>query len=218
MAVDDAEHSLAADELLIIQFARSPQPGRVKTRMMPTLTANQACQLHEDLLLWTCRQLCTSGIGPVELWLSGDAQHPIVRQCRDYGVSAVRQQNGDDLGQRMQGALVDGLSRYRQVILVGSDCPGIDAGYLQRAYRELTRHSVVLGPADDGGYVLIGAREDCPGVFKGISWGQDSVYAQTVSALDQQNLSWTALGSLPDIDRPEDLVIWQALVQSAAVS
>jgi uncharacterized protein len=209
---------LPSEETLLIQFARSPDPGRVKTRMMPTLTANQACELHENLMLWTCRQLCTSGVGPVELWLSGDAGHSIVRQCCDLGVHTLRQQSGGDLGQRMHGALGDGLSRYRQVLLVGSDCPGIDASYLSLACRSLESHAVVLGPAVDGGYVLIGARGDCPGVFEGISWGQDKVYEQTVLALESRNLSWSALPVLADIDRPEDLEIWRAAVGSAAHS
>ena len=62
----------ASGDILLIQFAKSPAPGEVKTRMMPELTAHQACELHRDLLLWSCARLCESGLGPLELWVSGD--------------------------------------------------------------------------------------------------------------------------------------------------
>jgi rSAM/selenodomain-associated transferase 1 len=212
----DAEAERDPGGLLLIQFAKSPVPGQVKTRMFPTLSAIESCALHEELVLWTCSQL--NAVGAVELWVSGGLEHPLFATCKRHGVSAVRQQIGDNLGGRMYNALADGLSRYQQVILVGSDCPFIDAEYLQMARRALDSHSVVLGPADDGGYVLIGAREHSPAVFTGVEWGQSSVFAQTVELLMRQNIDWISLESLPDIDRPEDLPKWNALKNTKALS
>ena len=212
----DAKPARGRGELLLIQFAKSPVSGQVKTRMFPTLRAEESCALHEELVLWTCGQLCA--VGTVELWVSGGIEHPIFAVCESLGVSAVRQQIGHDLGERMYNALADGLSRYQQVILVGSDCPFIDAKYLRTARRALDSHAVVLGPADDGGYVLIGAREHSPAVFTGIEWGQTSVFAQTVELLMHQNIDWIPLESLPDIDRPEDLPKWNALKNTEAFS
>jgi rSAM/selenodomain-associated transferase 1 len=201
----------ARDKMLLIQFAKAPVPGEVKTRMMPALSALQACELHQELLLWTCRQLCAARVGTVELWVSGDPDHSVFRQCVRHGVARIQQQAGADLGERMAGAMADGLARYEQVILVGSDCPSIDRRYLQLAAAALAAHSVVLGPADDGGYVLIGANEVKPELFRGIAWGKSGVFAETVALLERHRVNWTALDFLPDIDRPGDLPIWRAL-------
>lgn len=198
-------------DVLLIQFAKSPVPGQVKTRMMPFLDANQAAALHRDLLLWTCRRLCTSGIGSVEVWVSGNPDHEVFTQCREHGVIGIRSQVGADLGERMRHALADGLQRYRQVILVGSDCPSLDEHYLRSAQCALVSHPVVLGPADDGGYVLIGATDLYPELFVDIPWGRSDVFAETVKSLQRIQVGWQTLGSLPDIDRPEDLAIWRML-------
>jgi glycosyltransferase A (GT-A) superfamily protein (DUF2064 family) len=115
-------------------------------------------------------------------------------------------------------ALASGLARSEQVILVGSDCPWLGAGELQSAAAALERASVVLQPALDGGYVLIGT-----GVapqrawFEGIAWGGDRVYADTLDRLRLGGVDWEALGPLPDIDRPEDLPRWRALRAASAI-
>ncbi|MBT4522275.1 MAG: glycosyltransferase [Halieaceae bacterium] len=199
------------NDLLLIQFAKAPLAGTVKTRMMPTLTAEEACALHWELMLWTCRNLNQAHIAPVELWISGDCRHPAVQQCRELGVKAVREQRGTDLGRRMYHALQQGLARYSQVILVGSDCPQIDAAYLAQAVAVLEDHSLVLGPATDGGYVLIGARDIWPEIFTDIQWGEDSVYADTVERINICDLSWAKIDTLTDIDRPSDLPRWTEL-------
>jgi rSAM/selenodomain-associated transferase 1 len=197
--------------LLLIQFSRAPQEGRVKTRMMPFLSAVDACELHCELTLWTCRQLLECGLGDVEISVAGDTQHALFARCQAMGVTRVSRQRGADLGHRMYDALNRGLAQYTSVILVGSDCPGIDSAYLQQAVMALHTAPVVLGPATDGGYVLIGARTIMKEVFQEIPWGGDQVYARTGLALARAGLCWTALPLLTDIDRPEDLPGWEAL-------
>lgn len=202
--------------VLLIQFARAPQVGQVKTRMMPHLSAQQACDLHSELVLWTSGQLARSGVGDVELSVAGDTAHPLFAQCRGLGITRVSSQRGPDLGQRMFAALRDGLLRYSRVILVGSDCPGIDRAYLRQAVLALERAPVVLGPAADGGYVLIGARQIRQELFCGIAWGTAQVYGETAARLRHLGLDWVDLPTLADVDRPEDIAHWDAIKSGSA--
>ncbi|MCB1709492.1 MAG: TIGR04282 family arsenosugar biosynthesis glycosyltransferase, partial [Halioglobus sp.] len=149
------------DGCLLIQFAREPVAGAVKTRMIPQLTPQQACDLHSELVLWTAGRLAAARLGRVELAVAGDRGHALFQRCLGLGVAGLSAQRGADLGERMHNALLDGLTRFERVLLVGSDCPGIDRAYLVQALAALEQAEVVLGRAEDGGYVLIGARRVC---------------------------------------------------------
>ena len=201
-------------EALFIQFAKEPVPGLVKTRMQPTLSAEQACALHTDLLLWVCRTLCEAKQADVELWVSGGRNHPAFEACRALGIDDLQTQSGGDLGDRMFQAISESLDHHQKIVLVGSDCPQIDADYLRRALLALDHNSLVLGPATDGGYVLIGATAIQAALFQGVSWGTDAVFGETVQRIEAQGFGWSQLRPLADIDRPEDLSVWQALCNS----
>jgi len=203
--------AVSAGSCLLLQFAREPVVGAVKTRMMPELSASEACELHCELVLWTSDSLLAAGLGPVEMVVAGAVEHPLFVRCRDRGLAGIGRQRGEGLGERMYHALAGGLLRYERVILVGSDCPGIDRQYLHSAVMALDSTEVVLGPALDGGYVLVGARGINQGMFEGIVWGSDTVMASTRERLRQLAVKWTELPPLADIDRPEDLPVWQAL-------
>jgi rSAM/selenodomain-associated transferase 1 len=205
-------------ELLLQQFAKAPVAGSVKTRMIPSLDAREACTLHEQLLTWTGTQLLAAQLAPVELWVSGSGNYPVFNRLLAQGVSGLREQSGPDLGARMYHALADGLARHEQVILVGSDCPAIDAAYLALAVTALASNDLVLGPADDGGYVMIACRRVVPEVFADIRWGTDSVLAETVVRVRAAGLDYELLPSLCDIDRPEDLAYWYELSSSQHIS
>jgi rSAM/selenodomain-associated transferase 1 len=198
-------------EALIIQFAKLPIPGQVKTRMLSSLSPIEACELHSELMLWTCRTLTQANLADAELWLSDGGEHASIRACQDMGITAVQSQKGSDLGERMFHAISDGLLRYRKLVLVGSDCPAIDERYLADAFTALDTESLVLGPASDGGYVLIGATHIDASLFQGVSWGSGSVLDETRERLVASGLRWSELGSLPDIDRPDDLPVWEAI-------
>ena len=119
---------------------------------------------------------------------------------------------GDDLGDRMQYALASGLRRAAAVLLVGSDCPEIDAGYLRAATRALQHVDLVLGPALDGGFVLIGVRRPVSdGVFTNVRWGSETVLEETLNGAQAAGYSVQLLTALQDIDRPEDLPAWEGL-------
>lgn len=199
----------AVSRALFIQFAREPVPGRVKTRMLAALDPVQACELHRELVLWTAGRLVGSGLAPVELCVTGDPGSPLFQECRALGVRAVLPQRGVDLGERMYRALEEGLRRADKVVLVGSDCPAIDARYLQGALDALDGGPVVLGPASDGGYVLIGVTALKRRWFEDVSWGGGEVYARTRERLEETGAHWQALEPLQDIDRPEDLPHWR---------
>lgn len=206
----------SAGQVLLIQFAKAPCVGRVKTRMIPHLTPRQACELHCELVRWTSRQLLASGLGDVELAVAGDSSDPLFKQVQGLGQVAISGQSGAGLGMRMYRAIHDGLQRYRRVILVGSDCPAIDRTYLRNAVQALDSAPLVFGPAQDGGYVLIGARRIERELFAGVSWGTAQVYGQTKRIMGQLGLDWMELPALADVDRPEDLALWYQLREAQA--
>lgn len=201
----------ARQDALIIQFAKTPIPGQVKTRMLGSMNAAEACELHCELMLWTCRTLTRANLADVELWVSGGCEHSTIRACQKLGVAAVHSQTGSDLGERMFHAISDGLLRYRKLVLVGSDCPAIDERYLADALKALDDESLVLGPANDGGYVLIGATHIEASLFQGVSWGSGAVLDETRERLAASGHGWCELNTLPDIDRPGDLPLWEVI-------
>jgi len=198
-------------DVLLIQFAREPIPGQVKTRMFPTLSSGEACELHRKLVLWTIGVLSSAALGEVELHVTGRADSPFFQQCSELGVQRIQTQSGRDLGERMYRAMRSGLEKHAAVILVGSDAPQLDAAYLRDAMAALAESEVVLGPALDGGYVLFGARRLERAWFEGVDWGTDRVFATTVRRLESTGTRWRALLPLQDIDRPQDLPLWRAV-------
>jgi glycosyltransferase A (GT-A) superfamily protein (DUF2064 family) len=174
-------------DVAVLVFARTPLPGRVKTRLVPRLGEWRAARLHARLTAHALRIASASGCGPVEL-------HDTAKQ------------RGADLGSRMHRALANSLRRHRGAIVIGADCPALRPSHLRRAARWLAGGAdVVLGPAEDGGYVLIGAKRVSPRLFSGIAWGSSSVYEATTRRLCELNYRWRALETLWDVDRPEDL-------------
>jgi uncharacterized protein len=187
-------------DVAVIVFSRAPVPGRVKTRLVPRLGDWGAARLHARL---TAQALCTAraaGCGPVELHIS--APHSRLR--------GATVQRGSGLGERMQHALASALRRHRGAIIIGADCPALRAGDVRRAARLLAGGcEVVLAPAEDGGYVLIGARRLPPALFSGIEWGAASVYRATTERLSDTR--WRALRQFWDVDRPQDLERFRSL-------
>jgi hypothetical protein len=201
----------ARSNTLVQQFARAPRVGAVKTRLQPPLTAGAACALHCELVRWTSTTLAAADFSAVELWVTDSPDDPLFRDCLELGMGAVRLQQGGDLGARMLFALNHGLARYPRVLLVGSDCPQLDVHYLDRAATALLRHELVLGPARDGGYVLLGARRPVAPLFANMPWGSDGVLALTLQRARALGLATALLEPLTDIDRPADLPHWEAL-------
>ncbi len=194
----------------LIQFAKRPIPGLVKTRLIPELGEKEATWVHETLLKKTLNTLIDSHLGEVQLWWdkAWDDQ-AYLNNLGANGTFKVFSQEGEDLGQRMYNALSSQLKVFKKVILVGSDCPVLSASYLEQAIRTLDSADLVLGPSDDGGYVLIGATRMSSTILGNTQWGTPSVLATTTRQAENGGLALRLLPELWDVDLPEDYRRWR---------
>jgi len=194
----------AADGLAL--FTRAPMLGAVKTRLAASIGAAEALGAHRVLVEGSLARLADDGRWCTELWVEGDLRHPeVVGWCRRHALVAMRQR-GDDLGGRMRATLVDMLSRYRRAVLTGCDCPTIDASYVAAAFAALDECDVVIGPAEDGGYGLIGVSGRVPEVFTGVPWGSPEVLNATLDRARDLGASVRLLDEVWDVD---DLAGWE---------
>lgn len=186
----------------ILVFCKAPQIGKVKTRLAENIGKAAATAVHEQLARHCLQQVVSYALAPVELWCAPDVTHEFFQQChKDLGVT-LKQQLGEDLGQRMQHALRETLRNDSPVILIGTDCPGLSAEYISTALLATSLGSTVIGPAEDGGYVLLGVSELEDDIFVDMPWGTEEVYAKTMARLSGKIES---LSPLWDVDRIEDL-------------
>ena len=194
-----------ATAFTVIVLARAAVPGAAKTRLVPALGPERAAALQRHLTELALRRVQAAG-AVAELWIAGviDAA---VRELAAAHHAELRQQPEGDLGDRMLAALADAHRQGRHGLLIGTDCPAQQPSDLELAGRLLENHDVVLQPALDGGYVLIGTREPHPPLFRGIHWGSDAVLAQTRSRCAALALRCAELRALPDLDRPEDMAL-----------
>ena len=188
-------------DCLLIQFAKFPRLGGVKTRLKPLLQDDGCFQLHLELMSCVNENLKASGIFQI-LSIDQLGQYDTINQLA--GHTPILLQQGDDLGERMQHALAWGLQRAKKVIIVGSDCPVIKAQHLKLITEKLNSASHAFIPAEDGGYVLIACTQVLPEIFEGIAWGTEHVMQQTRDKLQQAKQSAFYAEPLWDVDRPED--------------
>jgi uncharacterized protein len=195
-----------AEGTIIQLFAKAPDAGAVKTRLIPRLGATGAARFHENLVRHALASACEAKLAEVVLYCAPDCEHPFFIRCaEEFGV-ALRTQSTGNLGDRMHDALREGLRERAHVLLMGTDCPALHAGRLQAAAAAFAPGiDLVFVPAEDGGYVLIGAREIDRMVFANVSWGSATVMQQTRDRLMQLGWSWSEQPTLWDVDRVEDL-------------
>jgi rSAM/selenodomain-associated transferase 1 len=209
----------------LLVFARFPEPGAVKTRLIPALGAEGAARLHGWLL---ARTLVVAGAFAVEnpealeLWYTG-ADEAAMRRWLDGALAAdatglagvsLRPQTEGDLGERLNTAFARVFAEgARAAVTIGTDCPALATETLAAAFAKLAEREVVLGPAADGGYYLIGLRRPEPELFRGISWGGPEVLAETLARAREATLEVGTLDTLADVDRPEDLEFVPELVR-----
>ena len=205
----------------ILVFAKAPVAGSVKTRLIPALGADGAAGLHADLLRQIIERIAVARterrqewpatpvapVAPVELWCAPDSRHALFQDLEQRFDLGLRAQCGGDLGERLLRASADALTRARAVVLIGSDCPDMTADILASALALLAQPNVdaVLGPAADGGYVLLALRQAEPLLFRGIPWGGERVADITRQRLSALRWRWRELPVLRDLDRVEDL-------------
>lgn len=203
--------TLPTERLLI--FTRFPQTGTTKTRLIPALGAEGAAQLQRQMTertLAIAQGLQVDRPIEIEVRFSGGT----LRQMRRWLGSGLtyRPQGLGSLGSRLRQAVETAFAEgSERVAIVGSDCPGIDATLLAKAFDALGDRDVVLGPASDGGYYLIGLRRAIPALFEGIDWGTERVWQQTLDIAEALGVAIAQLPVLDDIDRPEDLSVWETI-------
>lgn len=190
----------------MLVFTRTPVPGRVKTRLIPAIGAGRAANLHRAMLWRTVATAAQAGVGPVGLWCRPTSEHPHIAEIqREFGLD-VHVQRGRELGEGMHLALRSQLDDAGGALLVGTDCPFLEVEDLQLAARALCDGAdAVIGPAQDGGYYLIGVRESDMEVFSGVAWGTEQVLDATRQKFRDLGWRWRELATRRDVDRPADL-------------
>lgn len=189
-----------ADPCLIV-FLKAPRPGAVKTRLAKTLGAPTACGIYQHLVTLLLRKLAS--MPHVELRFTPDDARCEIEPWAQPNWRLEPQGPGD-LGTRLHEAFTAGFQRGSQrVLAIGSDCPELEPSDLDAAWMALLSHDVVLGPARDGGYWLIGLRAATPELFEEISWGSDAVLSQTLERCRHNGLRFHLLRELEDIDTEE---------------
>ena len=195
---------MSRDRLVV--FARAPMLGAVKTRLVPPLSNEQALALHRALVEDTLERLARVGGNALERWLY--VSEPLAGQDTLEIPSAwtLAVQNGDDLGSRMESAFRDAFHEEPgRMLLLGSDSPTLPLEYVRQAFKKLVDRDVVLGPAEDGGYYLVGCSTFVPELFRSIDWGTDRVLSQSKEALSLAEREFTLLPTWYDVDSQEDL-------------
>ena len=195
----------------LILFTRYPRAGRAKTRLIPKLGAEGAAQLQREMtqhVLARVWPLVRQRNVNLEVWFEHGSQAEM-RRWLGGGIRFVAQEEGD-LGTRMSRAMGRAFrSGSDRAILIGADCPGLDAGLLARTFDLLRSHPLVFGPARDGGYYLVGSREACPFLFENVPWGTGKVLAASLARAREAGLEPCLLNELADVDEPADLSVWE---------
>lgn len=195
----------------LIIFTRYPEPGRTKTRLIPSLGPNGAAELQRRManhLLAEVKELLRYRPVSVEVRYEG-GNGGLMREWLGPKIR-LRTQGGGDLGDRMARAFREAFqARANWVVLVGTDIPNITDRTLLKAFVNLSYADVVLGPARDGGYYLIGLKRASPHLFVDVPWGTEEVLERTRQIAHGLGLSTVLLETLDDVDRPEDLHLWE---------
>lgn len=199
----------AVGDRRLILFTRFPVAGSTKTRMIPLLGAAGAASLQKSLTgmtVATARCVASDTQVAIDVWHSGGSERSF-RHWLGKGL-AFHPQKGGTLGERMaHGFQMAFDAGAKHVVLVGCDCPQLGAESIRQAFSALDTCDAVLGPVQDGGYVLIGLRRPVPCLFKEMPWGMPELYAKTCRQIQRQGLSLFELPMLSDVDRPDDLSV-----------
>ncbi len=181
-------------------LARAPIPGLTKTRLIPSIGAHAAAKLQEAMTERTVHTALAARVGQVTLWCAPDPSHPSFRELVQRVTIPLKRQLEGDIGARMLGAFGAGPT-----LVVGSDCPALKPEHIEAAADALRDADVVLIPAEDGGYVLIGTRVAQPELFSNITWGAATVLAETRTRISTLDLKCIELPTLWDVDTEDDL-------------
>ena len=200
---DNPEPDLRHVQVAVL--AKAPVAGLAKTRLIPALGPRGAARLQRQFIRRTLQTAAAARLGPVTLWCAPHAEHRFFRALhRTMGVDC-QVQPGGDLGERMDAAFRLHCAQG-PLLLIGTDCPALSPEQLRQAAQALCDgHDAVFGPAEDGGYVLVGLRSPQPALFSGMTWSTPAVMAETRARACAQGLRVVELETLWDVDVPADL-------------
>ncbi|QKG55763.1 glycosyltransferase [Hymenobacter sp. BRD128] len=199
----------ASPHLLI--FAREPALGRVKTRLAAGIGAETALAVYRELLALTAAAVAAARV-PATVWLAEAPARADPRQCLPEwpGLPWRVQPTVSSLGGRMAEAFREAFrAGAGRVVIIGTDCPGLSAELLRQAFDQLLRHEVVVGPANDGGYYLLGMRQLHQELFDNKAWSTATVLPETLADAARLGLRVAQLPSLQDVDSAQDLATWR---------
>ncbi|MCL7929407.1 TIGR04282 family arsenosugar biosynthesis glycosyltransferase [Halomonas llamarensis] len=202
-----AEPFITRPPVTLHVLAKAPLPGCVKTRLIPLLGEQGAADAHAELVHHCVTNACQAlPAEHVTLWTALKHQHRLFTALSArLGVTLKPQPEGD-LGTRMRHALRDAPG---PAMVMGSDCPSITSDLITTCAQQLTTHNVVILPAEDGGYGLIGTQDDYPTLFSDMPWGSEHVFAETCARLTASRLTARYPKTIWDVDRPEDWQRWR---------
>jgi len=205
----------ATDSRAIVMYARPPVEGRVKTRLQPGLSPAQALSLYEAMLSDGIERMTAFAAGSAVPFVSFSGEcHAAGELARLLGTVRVEYQLGEDLGARMAHTVETRLREgFRQVVLLGSDSPNLPLDYLDQAFEALMAVDLVIGPAEDGGYYLLGARRLHRRLFQQVPWGTAGVLSVTRERIKSGHITCHELPTWYDIDTPASVARLQADLQ-----
>jgi hypothetical protein len=189
----------------IVVFAKAPQPGFAKTRLIPALGEQGAAELARRMLFDTLHEASAANIGAVELCVTPAIHDPAWHEIQlPSGIEIFGQGEGD-LGARLARAAQRALADAGQVLLIGTDCVEMSASLLREAAQALQAHDAVMHATVDGGYALLGLKQFDPSLFSDMPWSTDAVASITLERIGQLGWSLHAGQVLRDVDEPRDL-------------
>jgi hypothetical protein len=190
-------------ERLLIIFSKNPVAGFVKTRLAASIGAAEALLVYEELRVITERAAAAADCTRAVFYSDYIPEEDLFLK----GSTVVYLQDGADLGERMHRAFLEGFRLgFRQVVLIGTDCPDLSSFLVDRAFEALDGHDAVIGPARDGGFYLVGLNRPMPELFLGRKWSNPEVLPESLRIIREQQLEVAILPALSDIDTVDDLM------------
>ena len=191
--------TITSKNLLLI-FTRNPEFGKVKTRLARDIGHQAALDIYKFLLAHTAK-ICTPLDTEKAVYYSEEIPN---NDLWNAAVFQKKKQIGEDLGERMQNAFAEGFNLgYSKIIIIGSDLYDIETKDLEQAFKVLNNHEIVIGPAEDGGYYLLGMKQLHPKLFKNKNWGTATVLQDTINELKKSN--YKLLEKRNDVDLYSDI-------------
>ena len=187
----------------LIIFVRNPEPGKVKTRLAATIGNEKALEVYVELLQHTHEITAATNADKFVFYADSVEQHDMW----DGAGFTKKLQASDDLGGKMKAAFTFLFEKgYEMAIIIGSDCFDLSTEIIEESFKILEQKEVVIGPATDGGYYLLGMKKVLPRIFENKQWSTEHVFQQTIRDLQEQNVLYSKLITLTDVDTEADWI------------